>query len=118
VQQAGRAAKLACDSRASLSGVHEFLRELYAPLQIGNARLSLWRLSIGVQALVPCVVPLPPSVPFSLVGVSSGCRWLGVLGVMDILAEFPVVPQSAKLLLYLVKYIVGQQCAHLLIEFD
>ena len=116
MQHAGHAAKLAGDTRPSLGGVYELLRELNAPLQIGDACLSFWCLPVGIQALAPCVVPLPPSVPFNPVAVSSWCRRLGILGVMYMLARFPVVPQAAKLLLYLVEHIVGKQYVQLLVD--
>ncbi len=93
-----------------------FSARLNAPLQIGDACLSFWCLPVGIQALAPCVVPLPPSVPFNPVAVSSWCRRLGILGVMYMLARFPVVPQAAKLLLYLVEHIVGKQYVQLLVE--
>ncbi len=118
VEYGGRSAKLAGDASPPLGGLYELLPELDAPLQIDDARLSFWPLSVSIQALRPSVVLLFPSVPFSLVAVSSRCRRLRVLGVLYILAGFPVVPQAAELLLYLVKHIVGQLRAQLLVELD
>jgi hypothetical protein len=106
-----RSAKLAGGACPPLGGLYELLPELDAPLQIDGACLSFGCLLVCVQALKPSVVLLPLSVPFSLRAVLSRCRRLGVLGVMYILAGFPVVAQATELLLYLVKHIVRQQRA-------
>ena len=41
-----------------------------------------------------------------------------LLGIIDVLAGFPVVPQSAVLLLDLVNHVIGQECAQLLVKLD